>query len=96
VYDGRFKAVHCMDIPFEFNNIARCEEMTGGGKEAYELANKMSHAWINFATTGDPNAKGLPNWPKYSAENGSLMYFDNKSEIKSHHDQELLQMASAK
>jgi para-nitrobenzyl esterase len=96
VFDGRFKAVHCMDIAFEFNNISRCEEMTGGGKDAYKLSDKMSHAWINFATTGNPNAKGLPDWPKYNAENGALMFFDNKSEIKYHHDKELLQMASAK
>lgn len=96
VFDGRFKAIHCMDIPFEFDNIARCEEMTGGGKDAYKLADKMSQAWINFATTGDPNAKGLPTWPKYSAENGALMYFDSKPEIRYHHDKALLQMASAK
>jgi para-nitrobenzyl esterase len=96
VFDGRFKAVHCMDIPFEFNNISRCEEMTGGGKDAYKLSDKMSQAWINFAATGNPNAKGLPDWPKYNAENGALMFFDNKSEIKYSHDKELLQMASAK
>lgn len=96
VYDGRFKAVHCMDIPFEFDNIARCEEMTGGGKAAQALATKMSLAWINFATTGDPNAKGLPNWPKYTAENGALMFFDIKPEVKYHHDQPLLEMAAAK
>lgn len=95
VFDGRFKAIHCMDIPFEFDNIARCEEMTGGGKEAYKLADKMSQAWINFATTGDPNAKGLPNWPKYTADNGALMYFDIKPEIKYHHDKELLDMQAA-
>lgn len=95
VFDGRFKAVHCMDIAFEFDNIARCEEMTGGGKEAYKLADKMSQAWLNFATTGDPNAKGLPNWPKYTADNGALMYFDIKPEIRNHHDKELLDMQVA-
>ncbi len=52
--------MHCMDIAFEFDNIRRCEEMTGGGKDAYILAAKMSSAWVNFATTGDPNAPGLP------------------------------------
>jgi para-nitrobenzyl esterase len=34
--------------------------MTGGGKNALELADKISNAWINFAKTGVPSAKGLP------------------------------------
>lgn len=96
VADGMFKSIHCIDICFEFDNIKRCEEMTGGGKEAYALATKMSQAWINFAHTGNPNAKGLPNWPVYTAQNGAAMLFDNKAEVKYHHDTALLQMASAK
>ena len=66
-----------MEIPFVFNNISRCEEMTGGGKVAYALADKMSSAWINFAKTGNPNAKGLPEWPAYTPQNGATMIFDN-------------------
>jgi para-nitrobenzyl esterase len=66
---GKYKAVHCMELPFVFNNVARCEGMTGGTKEAYELAAKMSDAWINFARSGNPNHKGLPQWPAFNAAN---------------------------
>jgi para-nitrobenzyl esterase len=90
VLDTMFKAFHCMDLPFVFNNIGRCEEMTGGGEEAYALADKMSGAWINFARTGNPNSVGLPAWPKYTPENGAVMIFDNRCEVKNHHDKELL------
>jgi len=96
VLDGIFKSMHCMELPFVFDNIARCEEMTGGRKEAHVLADKMSRAWIQFARTGDPNHKGLPTWPKYTAENGSTMLFDNSCVVKSHHDKELLEAASGK
>jgi len=96
VLDTAFKAMHCMELPFVFNNIQRCEEMTGGGKEAYTLADKMSSAWINFARTGNPNAKGLPEWPAYSADNGYTMVFDNKCAVKANHDKELLAIGNAK
>ena len=79
-----------MELPFVFNNIARCQEMTGGGKEANVLADKMSQAWINFALSGNPAAANLPAWPAYTKENGSLMIFDNKCEVKSNYDKELL------
>jgi len=28
----------------------------------------MSSYWVNFAATGDPSGKGLPNWPAYNAK----------------------------
>jgi para-nitrobenzyl esterase len=89
---GKYKAVHCMEIPFVFNNIARCEEMTGGTKEAYILADKMSQAWINFARNGNPNHKGLPNWMPYNAQNTATMYFDNQCVVKPQQDKELFQL----
>ncbi len=89
VMDGKYKALHCMELPFVFNNIARCEEMTGGTKEAYALAAKMSDAWINFARTGNPNHKGLPNWPTYSAAKSPTMHFNNTCVVKPQMDKEL-------
>lgn len=95
VMDGDLKAVHCMEIPFVFNNISRCEEMTGGGKEAHVLADKMSQSWINFARTGNPNHKGIPEWPAYTSDNGAAMFFDKQCAVKNHHDKELMTLVSS-
>ncbi len=92
VLDGKYKAIHCVEIPFVFNNIARCEEMTGGTKEAYTLADKVSQAWINFARTGNPNHAKLPQWQPYTVEKGTTMIFDNTCEIKYHHDKDLMEL----
>lgn len=95
VMDGKYKAVHCMEIPFVFNNIARCAEMTGATKEAYALAAKMSQSWINFARTGNPAHAGLPAWEKYSEAKGTTMFFDNLCQIRYHHDQDLIKLVAA-
>jgi len=92
VMDGKYKAVHCMELSFVFNNIARCEEMTGGTKEAYALADKVSSAWINFARNGNPGHKGLPAWPAFTAGNTATMHFDNKCEVKPQLDKDLFDL----
>ncbi|MDX2303067.1 MAG: carboxylesterase family protein [Microscillaceae bacterium] len=92
VMDGKYKAIHCIELPFVFNNIHRCEEMTGGTQEAYALADKVSQAWINFARTGNPNHKGLPNWPAYNATNTATMHFDNQCLVKPQMDKELFEI----
>ena len=38
VLDGILRSTHCMEIPFVFNNADIHASMTGGGKDALELA----------------------------------------------------------
>jgi para-nitrobenzyl esterase len=96
VMDGKYKAVHCMELPFVFNNIQRCEEMTGGTKEAYTLADKMSKAWIAFARNGNPNHKGIPDWPAYNSSNTATMHFDNQCVVTPQMDKELFDLVAPK
>ena len=83
-------SVHGMELPFMFHNIAVQREMTGGTKDAYRLSDLITHAWINFMRTGDPNTKGLPKWEPYTAENGNTMVFDKKCTIWHNHDRDLI------
>jgi len=90
VNDGSLGASHGMELPFMFNNIAMARSLTGGGKEAYELADKISSAWINFIKTGNPNGKGLPKWESYNSEKGATMIFDNSCKVVYNHDKKLI------
>lgn len=92
VMDGILRSTHCMEIPFVFDNVHRHVTMTGGGKEAQVLADKVSHAWINFARSGKPQADGLPQWTPYTVEQGTTMCFGNTCEIKYNHDKELMEI----
>jgi para-nitrobenzyl esterase len=96
ILDGKLKAVHCMEIAFVFNNIARNREQSGDSKEAYALADLMSKTWARFAATGNPNGNGLPDWPAYTEDNGQTMFFDNICAVRAHHDKELLEIVNKK
>jgi para-nitrobenzyl esterase len=43
--------------------------------EDERLTETMSGYWVNFATTGDPNGPGLPEWLAYDVENEAFMEF---------------------
>ncbi|KAI9730194.1 MAG: hypothetical protein M1834_005958 [Cirrosporium novae-zelandiae] len=58
-YEG---VAHFSEVAFVMNNWGDV-----GPWPAYEaLSDQMSSQWINFVVSGNPNADGLPTWPKYS------------------------------
>jgi para-nitrobenzyl esterase len=65
-----------------FGNAALCANYTGGTREGLALSEKMCDAWINFARHGDPNHRGLPNWPAFTADTSPTMIFDNECVVK--------------
>lgn len=82
---------HGLDIPLVFYNVDLRPDWTGNTEDAWELSDKMSDAWINFAKTGDPNVEGkLPKWEPYTVERGATMYFDKECKIVYNHDRELM------
>ena len=84
-------AFHGLDIPLVFNNVDLRPDWTGNSKDAWELADKMNSAWLNFAKTGNPYVKGkLPEWEPYNVKNGATMFFNKKCRIVNNHDRELM------
>ena len=60
---GERGATHTAELAYVFNN----PPANGSWTEAdQKLADMMSSYWANFAATGDPNGKGLPNWSAYN------------------------------
>ena len=78
VSGGRLRAMHCMDIPFVFENVDISRPVVGDGQDRYALADKMSAAWAAFARTGNPNTKLLPKWDPFTAEKRATMIFTNE------------------
>ena len=86
ILDGRPMAFHCSELAFVFDNTARCENMTGNSAAARSLAEKMSEAWVHFATSGDPNHAGIPRWKPFDPDTNGTMVFDNECAFREHLD----------
>jgi para-nitrobenzyl esterase len=75
---GRLRAMHCMDIPFVFENVDVSKSVVGDGPDRHALADRMSRAWVAFARSGNPNHKGLPKWDPFTSDTRATMIFNNE------------------
>ena len=78
---GRYGAMHTMDIPLVFDNLAKPESRAGTDAAAQRTADQMSDAFIAFARSGNPNHSGLPQWRPYELPARATMVFDERSEL---------------
>jgi para-nitrobenzyl esterase len=81
ILDGRIGCPHGMDLPFAFDNTARCDQFTGNTPAARKLARTMNRAFVNFAATGDPSQPGLA-WPRFDSARLATMVFNNSVRIE--------------
>ena len=70
-------AHHGAEIPYVFGGGIRCGAFAPGSADDpvdRNLSEAMMSAWVNFASNGDPNGDGLPEWDIYTPEQRA--YFD--------------------
>jgi para-nitrobenzyl esterase len=71
------KATHAAEIVYAFNNLwaprvipdISSPTLAMASEKDRAMADRMSSYWVNFAKTGDPNGRGLPNWPRFKDRN---------------------------
>ena len=47
-----------------------------------DLSRRLQAYWVNFAHTGDPNGKGLTNWPEYDETQDQWLIFGLKDTVQ--------------
>ncbi len=70
-------AHHAAEIPFVFDNH---DAFLPAGENDDVLTGLMTSYWTNFAKTGNPNGKDLPEWPAYDPETDAWLRLDHKIE----------------
>ena len=68
---AKFGAFHTGEVPYAYNNLKFVNRPWQDGD--YKLAETMSSYWANFASTGNPNDKGLTPWPAYNSKSNEIM-----------------------
>ncbi len=64
---------HGQEVAFVFKHLNPADQMAT--KTDKVISEAMANYWTNFAKFGDPNGKGVPEWPAFNNENPVVMYF---------------------
>ncbi len=73
----KYGAGHGSEVTYTFNNLGARWGVTTTTPEDEKLGISMNTYWVNFAKTGNPNGRHLPNWPLYSIQKNEILEFEN-------------------
>lgn len=69
-------ADHSAEVPYVFDSVSVLGRTGSPQPVDHGLSMRMAHYWATFAATGDPNAPGLPRWPRYDPAADVLLQLD--------------------
>ena len=75
-------AARTSEVPYVFDN-------TSGSASQFDeidrtVSRAMADAWVQFATTGNPDGGGLPQWPAYRSPDYRVLDFGDAVTMRSH------------
>jgi para-nitrobenzyl esterase len=62
---------HTSEVPYVFGTLDKLRRPWT--EIDRKLSQTMMSYWTNFATTGDPNGTGMPQWPAFTKEQPVLL-----------------------
>ncbi len=68
---AQYGAFHTSEVPYVLNTLEQSKRPFT--EVDRKIADVLSSYWANFATSGDPNGKGLPAWPAADAKTWMTM-----------------------
>jgi para-nitrobenzyl esterase len=71
-----YGAFHTSEVPYALHTLHLWNRPWAAGD--FELERIMSSCWANFARTGNPNGKGLPQWTAYDSKSGCVQEFGDQ------------------
>lgn len=71
IYAG-WGASHFAELWYVFDHLD--QEPWRWSKADRRVAEEMSSYWVNFAKTGNPNGRGLPQWPAFANADSKVLY----------------------
>lgn len=86
-FGGALGATHAAEIAFTFDWLAGDGPLPGWtfhGRSAttQAIARAWSSAVARFVRTGDPNGPGLPEWPRYAADDRRVLVIDDPLRVE--------------
>ena len=75
-----YGAYHASEIVYVFHNLGLSDRPWEPVDRT--LSDALSSYWVNFAATGDPNGRDLPQWPPYDERADLVMALGNQIEVR--------------
>ncbi len=74
----KYGAFHTSEVPYALNSLSRSDRpFTEADRK---IASEVSSYWVNFATTGNPNGRGLAHWPSVQEKPAVTMELGDRME----------------
>ena len=73
---------HGAEVRYVFDNLD--QDPRRWAKADREVADRLAATWVNFASTGNPNGKGLPAWPAFDGTKATVLKIGDEAQLKAY------------